>query len=156
MAGGYLDGLAVAGTENGPRQRPQALGDTRFEIVPHGTLHGFLEMRSRIGGPIEGGPGVGVSNFDDAFQNFSPAIDFTEAWAELRARRAEVRVGVQRFAWGKLDGIPPTDVVNPRDYHDPVVDDFEERKIGIPALTGTYYLPDVPRLHLSELRATLV
>ena len=36
-----------------------------------------------------------------------------------------------------------------------LVADFEERKIGIPALLGTYYLPDVSRLDLSGLRATL-
>src|SRR5262249_1057810 len=69
---------------------------------------------------------------------------------------ADVRVGVQRFAWGKLDGVPPTDVLNPRDFHDPLVDDFEERKIGIPAVLGTYYLPDVPSLSLEGLRATLI
>jgi hypothetical protein len=63
---------------------------------------------------------------------------------------------VQTFAWGKLDGIPPTDVLNPRDYHDPLVDDFEERKIGVPAVTGSYYPPDVPALALSGLRTTLV
>src|SRR5206468_371324 len=73
-----------------------------------------------------------------------------------RPARADLRLGIQKFAWGKLDGVPPTDVVNPRDFHDPLVEDFEERKIGIPALAGTYYPPDLPRLDLAELRATLV
>lgn len=118
-------------------------------------LHGRLELRGRIGGPFEGGSGIGVYNFDDTFQNVSPAFDAPEAWLELRGRRAELRAGIQRFAWGKLDGAPPTDVLNPRDFHDPIVQDFEERKLGVPALTGTYYLPDLPSLALNGLRATL-
>src|SRR5207247_8899812 len=39
---------------------------------------------------------------------------------------------------------------------DALVEDFDERKIRIPALAATYYLPDLPRLDLAELRATLV
>ena len=57
---------------------------------------------------------------------------------------------------GKLDGVPPTDVLNPRDYHDPIVRDFEERKIGIPALRGSYYPPDVPAWDLGGLGMTLI
>jgi hypothetical protein len=59
-----------------------------------------------------------------------------QAFLEWRDGPAEVRAGIQTFAWGKLDGRPPTDVVNPRDWHDPLVVDefFEEQKIGIPAL----------------------
>jgi hypothetical protein len=52
--------------------------------------------------------------------------------------------------------VPPTDVVNPRDYHDPLVTEFEERKIGVPMLLGTYYGPDLPRLALGGLRASLL
>jgi hypothetical protein len=153
--GGYLDGEAVVPTERSERQQPQGILDLSLEDSPAAWLHGRVELRGRIGGPFEGGPGPGVYNFDDTFQNRSPAFDAPEAWVELRGRQAELRLGLQRFAWGKLDGVPPTDVVNPRDFHDPVVQDFEERKLGIPAAAGTYYLPDVPRLELSGLRAML-
>src|SRR5262249_40890500 len=68
----------------------------------------------------------------------------------------QVRAGIQKFAWGKLDGLPPTDVLTPRDLHDPIVRDIEESKIGIPALQATYFLPPVERLDLHELRVTLV
>ena len=55
--------------------------------------------------------------------------------------------GHPAIAWGKLDdGTPPTDVVNPRDWHDPFVVDefFEEQKIGIQALLGTQFCPTSP------------
>ena len=152
--GGYLEGRAVAETEGGADQRPGALLDLRLDATVRSWVRGHLEVRSRVGGPFEGGH-PGVYNFVHTFQNRAPSLDVSEAYAEIRQRHADFRLGIQRFAWGKLDGIPPTDVVNPRDYHDPLVDDFEERKIGVPALSGSYYPPDMPRLGVSALRATL-
>jgi hypothetical protein len=154
-ASGYLDGRAVAGTEDAPRQLPQRLGDVTLEGTPASAVTLRLETRGRIGGPFVGGSGPAVYNFDDTYQNHSPSLDFNEAWGEWRGRRAEVRLGIQKFVWGQLDGIPPTDIVSPRDFHDPLVDDFEERKIGIPAVQGTYYLPDLSRLALAGLRVQL-
>jgi hypothetical protein len=155
VAGGWLDGLAVAETESGPRQRPGALLDLHLDGEAARWLRGRLDLRTRAGGPFEGGH-PGVYNLNHEFQNRSPSLEVNEAWADVHLRRADLRLGIQKLAWGKLDGIPPTDVVNPRDFHDPIVQDFEERKIGVPALLGTYYLPDLPRLALGELRATLV
>jgi hypothetical protein len=155
-ASGWLDGLAVVPTEDSQDQRPQLMGMLRLEAAPYRWLHGRLELRGRVGGPFEGGPGPGVWNFDQEFQNRSPSLDVNEGWVEFRATQAEVRLGIQTVAWGKLDGIPPTDVINPRDYHDPIVQDAEERKIGVPAALGTWYLPDVPQLELTGLRTQLM
>jgi hypothetical protein len=155
VAGGYVDGLAVAETEGGPRERPQALLDLHLDATPKRWLGAHLDLRTRVGGPFEGGH-PGVFNFVHEFQNRSPSLEASEAYADVHLRRADFRLGIQKVAWGKLDGVPPTDVINPRDYHDPIVQDYEERKIGIPALLGTYYLPDVPRVDLTGLRATLV
>src|SRR2546430_2452969 len=136
--------------------RPQALLDLRLDGTATRSLRGHLELRERFGGPFEGGPGAGVYDWSHVYQNRSPSTEVSEAFADVHLRRADLRVGVQKIAWGKLDGIPPTDLVNPRDYHDPLIEDFEERKIGIPAVNATYYLPDVARLALTGLRATLV
>ncbi len=156
-ASGWLDGLAVVPTDDdSERQRPELMGTLRLDAAPRRWVHGRLELRGRVGGPFEGGPGPGVWNFDQTFQNRSPSLDVNEGWVEFRATQAELRLGIQTVAWGKLDGIPPTDVINPRDYHDPIVQDAEERKIGIPAALGTWYLPDVERFDLSGLRASLV
>jgi hypothetical protein len=46
--------------------------------------------------------------------------------------------------------------VSPRDLHDPIVSDFEERKFGLPAALGTWFLPDVPKWDLTALRAQLI
>jgi hypothetical protein len=155
--GGYLDGLAVVETdEDSPDQDPQGLMDLFAEGSAARWLRGRFEIRSRVGGPFVGGH-PGYFNFVHEFQNYTtPSLEFTEAYADVLLSKADFRIGIQRFAWGKLDGIPPTDVINPRSYHDPVVEDLEERKLGIPALSATYYLPDVPKLELSSLRTTLI
>ena len=154
---GRLYGLAIVDTGGGPRQRPESIGTLEIRATPTRALRGLLELRGRVGGPFEGGSGPAVYNFGEAFQNNSPAVEVRQAFLEWRGGPAEVRAGIQTFAWGKLDGRPPTDVVNPRDWHDPLVVDefFEEQKIGIPALLGTYSLPDVPRFDLSGLRFAL-
>ncbi len=151
---GRLYGLAIVDTGGGPRQRPEAVGTLELRAAPAGAVEGLLELRGRVGGPFEGGPGAGVYNLNQAFQNSSPSLEVRQAFLEWRGRHAEVRAGIQTFAWGKLDGVPPTDVVNPRDWHDPLVVDefFEEQKIGVPALLGTWYLPDASRLDLRGVR----
>jgi len=153
--GGYLDGLAVADTEDGPRQRPQGLLSLTLDGRASSTLRAHLQLRGRAGGPFEGGH-QGFYNFVHTYQNYSPALEIREAYLNLALERADVRLGVQTVAWGVLDGVPPTDVLTPRDLHDPIVSDFEERKIGVPAVLGTWFLPDVPRLRLAALRASLV
>lgn len=153
--GGYVDGRAVVPTESSPRQRPGALADVWLDTKVTDWLRGRLDLRGAIGGPFEGA-NLGTYNFSDAFQNYSPSLELREAYVDVRFRNADLRLGVQSVAWGKLDGVPPTDVVNPRDFHDPLVDDFEEAKIGIPAILGSYYPPDWPEAALSQLRATLL
>jgi hypothetical protein len=152
---GYVDGLAVVDTGGGPRQRPQALGVLRADGRARRWLRGRLELKSRIGGPFEGGH-QGVYNFVHAYQNRSPSLEVSEAYADIELPRTDVRVGIQRLAWGRLDGLPPTDVVNPRDYHDPFVIEVEEAKIGVPALAATHRLEAPSGSGINELRFSLV
>jgi len=152
---GYMDGLAVVDTGGGPRQRPQGVGVIRADGRALGWLRGRLELRSRIGGPFEGGH-QSYYNFVHTYQNYSPVLEVGEAYADLELPRTDVRAGIQKLAWGRLDGLPPTDVVNPRDYHDPFVAEFEEAKIGVPALAATHHL-DPPRgTGINELRFSLL
>lgn len=155
-ARGWVDGLAVVDTGGGERQRPQLLGQVAFDAAPARALRARVALRGRVGGPFEGGSGPCVYDFSRAFQNCSPAVEALEGWLEWRTAHADLRAGLQQIAWGKLDGFPPGDVVNPRDYHDPFVGDAEERKIGVGAVNGTFYLPDVDGVALTGLRVQLL
>jgi len=153
---GFLDGLAVAATGSGPLQRPQGVGQLSFDSKLRRDLRAHLTLRGRVGGPFVGGSGVGFYVLDDMFQNVSPAFEVLEGWLEWRGRSAEVRAGSMRVAWGELDGIPPTDVVNPRAYHDPLVEDPEERKFGIPMAQGSWFPGDLPALDLEQVQVSLL
>jgi hypothetical protein len=153
-ASGYVDGLAIVPV-GGPRQQPGLSAELSLLGKVSRSLRLQLTTRSHVGGPYEGGH-AGFMNFVHEFQNRSTSFEVNEAFAELRLGDAQVRAGIQKFAWGKLDGAPPTDVLTPRDLHDPLVRDYEESKIGIPALQLTYYLPPVPSLDLHDLKTSLV
>ena len=152
---GYVDGLAVVDTGGGERQRPQALAVLRADARARRWLRGRLELRSRIGGPFEGGH-QGVYNFVHTYQNRSPSLEVSEAYADLELPRTDVRVGIQKLAWGRLDGLPPSDVVNPRDFHDPFVTEVEEAKVGVPALAATHHLQPPRGSGIGELRLSFL
>ncbi|HKN46753.1 MAG TPA: hypothetical protein VJ144_02175, partial [Candidatus Polarisedimenticolia bacterium] len=91
---GYLDGRAVADTGGGPRERPQALLDLRLDGTLTRALHTHLELRTRAGGPFEGGH-PGLYDFNHTFQNRSPAVEVDEGYADLHLRSADARIGIQ-------------------------------------------------------------
>jgi len=155
VVGGWIDGSGILDTSGGPHQHPwgRTLLEADADLGRRFSL--AFELRAEAGGPYRGAT-VGFNGFDDAFQNYSPAFDVGEAYLGWQLANADLRAGLQLFAWGKLDGIPPTDVLNPRDYHDPIVEDAEERKIGIPAVSGTYYVPVAADAALSRLEVQLV
>lgn len=84
-----------------------------------------VELRPRVGLVLTGAFAEGISAHVDArldalvadrgtrVTTWRPEI--RDAWVETRRGRGDVRVGYGRIAWGRLDEIAPTDVVNPID-----------------------------------------
>ena len=77
-------------------------------------------------------------NYDEVYQSNTPYLEFKElfisrAWSDL-----EVRAGIQRFAWGRLDEYPSNDLLNPWDYSQFLIRPLEDRKIGVPSLSATF------------------
>ena len=66
--GGYLDGLAVVDTGDGPRQRPQGLLSLTLDGRVSDMVRGHLQLRGRLGGPFEGGH-QGAYNWVHTYQN---------------------------------------------------------------------------------------
>jgi len=107
------------------------------------------------GGPTMLATSGGVYNWNDTFQELSPGVDFEEAYVDLLLPALDLRLGKQRVAWGKLDRTQPNDLVNPRSYLDPFLQEESEQKLGVPAVQASYYLPATWRVP-DESRVTLV
>jgi hypothetical protein len=153
--GGSLYGLGVVDTGGGPSQDPEGQIDFWLDGQVESWLRLYVAVQGDVGGPIVDGR-FGLLNYEHAFQNTSPSLGFAEAFADVHLTDVDLRLGLQRFAWGRLDGLAPTDVLNPRSYHDPFVPDPEDNKVAIPALSVAFYPPDLPSLGLSQIRADLL
>lgn len=156
--GGRVEGYGVVRFDHAsPRQRPLARIDLFAEQAVTSELRWKLSTTGRWGGTIENASGAGLIDFGHSFQNVDPSLQLDEAWVEWLGDEFDVRVGNQRFTWGKLDGPKPNDLLNPLRYYDPLIEREKDQKIAVPALSGSYYFPSSWRDALpEEARVTLV
>src|SRR5437867_5767235 len=101
---GYAEAYGVWAVEHdSQRQRPEGIIDTQLsgEVNPKARV--FLDVRGLAGGPPEGASGLGFANISDTFQNISPEVEIPEGYLDLFLPSLDVRIGKQKFAWGKLD-----------------------------------------------------
>ena len=78
-----------------------------------------------------------LKDLDTVYQDNSPYLEVKDLYAERALAGIETRVGIQRFAWGRLDEYPINDLFNPWDYRQFLMKSLEERKIGVPAVSAT-------------------
>ncbi|MGE5172823.1 MAG: hypothetical protein ACM3MD_03230, partial [Betaproteobacteria bacterium] len=76
-------------------------------------------------------------NYDEVYQSNSPYLEFKELYVTHSSGALDLRAGIQRFAWGRLDEYPPNDLLNPWDYTQFLRKPLEDRKIGVPAISAT-------------------
>jgi hypothetical protein len=93
------------------------------------------------GGPNTRADASGFYTFDDVFQSRTLSLEFEEAFLDIQFSDLDLRIGKQKFAWGKLDRFQAVDVLNTERFNDPFMLDEDERKIGVPSVQGSYYLP---------------
>lgn len=68
--------------------------------------------------------------------------DLREAFVDLRFGQLDLRIGRQIFAWGRADGVNPTDNLTGEDLTLLAPDD-DDRRRGTTALRASYYFGDV-------------
>jgi hypothetical protein len=76
-------------------------------------------------------------NYNEVYQSNTPYLEFKELYIALSKDDIDVRAGIQRFAWGRLDEYPSNDLLNPWDYTQFLIKPLEDRKIGVPSVSGT-------------------
>ena len=155
---GKIEFLDVERVEPGsPRQDPEGTIRLRLGSDLSSHLRFQSAMTLLAGGTPRNTRRGGAFNFDDALQDISPSFEGEEAYFDLYLPRLDTRIGLQKFAWGKLDGVQPNDLLNPEKYYDPALQEEDDRKVGIPALSPTLYLPAIPsELAPTDLRLTAV
>ncbi len=75
-------------------------------------------------------------NYDRVYQSNSPYLEFKELYLTHSSGDLDVRAGIQRYAWGRLDEYPPNDLLNPWDYTQFLRKPLEDRKIGVPSVSA--------------------
>ena len=83
-----------------------------------------------------------LKKFDEVYQSNTPFLEFKELYVGYAANDLELRAGIQRFAWGRLDAYPINDLLNPWDYTRFILRPLEDRKIGVPSLSANLYKGD--------------
>jgi hypothetical protein len=142
--GGYVEAYVVGKTESSPDQRPSGVIDLNLSGDLGRNFRLYLEGTSIFGGTPVDPSGGGLIDPRFAFQNLSPGVELQEAYADVFLEKLDLRLGWQKFAWGRLDTFNPTDVINPRRYTDPFILRESDLKVGVPALRASYYFDSLP------------
>lgn len=81
-------------------------------------------------------------SYDEVYQSNTPCLEFKELFTTWSSGDLDLRAGVQRFAWGRIDEYPSNDLLNPWDYSEFPRKSLEDRKIGVPSLSASYSTGD--------------
>jgi hypothetical protein len=76
-------------------------------------------------------------NYDEVYQSNTPYVEIKELSVTHTDGTLDLRAGIQRFAWGRLDEYPPNDLLNPWDYTQFLRKSLEDRKIGVPSISAS-------------------
>jgi hypothetical protein len=155
--GGYGELYSVFRTNhNTQAQRPAGITSLSVTGDLHPKVRVFLSGQFMAGGWPEDAKGFDLYNISDTFQNISPSTEVEEGYVDLFLGPVDLRLGKQKFAWGKLDTFQPTDVLNTRWYNDPFLTDEQDAKIGVPAARAAWYVPALGAHLPQDMSATLV
>ena len=77
--------------------------------------------------------------WDEVFPDQNPYVELDEAYVSLFLGMFDIRAGVQKFSWGTLDEINPTDNLCPKDFRHPFGLTSLEQKIGVPSVDVSFY-----------------
>lgn len=76
--------------------------------------------------------------WDEAYPSKDRYLEILEAYIDLYLPDLDLRAGIQKFAWGTLDQLNPTDNLSPMDLRSLFAAEDSERKLGVPALRALY------------------
>lgn len=130
--GGYTRGVLYLGENDNKAQVSSGYGeaDLKLKIIPDESLSIFSEFRFR------GGYEYGSAMVQPELREF---------YADISFGKLDLRIGHQIVAWGRADGMNPTDNLTPKNYfvRSPVPDDI---RLANYLFKGKYRLSENIRL----------
>ncbi|MHB8773194.1 MAG: DUF1302 domain-containing protein [Syntrophales bacterium] len=120
------------------KEDPSLTGRLKLDAIGSSwRLHSWLEggWDGTVRRPAQ--DGSLFKRYDEVYQSNTPFLEFKELYLSHSTTELDLRIGVQRFAWGRLDEYPPNDPLNPWDYTRFLLKPLEDRKIGVPSLSAT-------------------
>jgi hypothetical protein len=115
---------------------PSLLGRVKIDTTPSTwRFHAWLEGGWDGSVHLPAQDHAFLKTYDKVYQSNTPFLEFKELYGAYSTDFFEVRAGVQRFAWGRLDEFPINDRLNPSDYTHFLTRSLEDRKIGVPSLS---------------------
>jgi hypothetical protein len=136
---GRLDLLgSVALDDDSIKEDPSFTGRVILDLAPSKwRFHSWLEggWDGTVKGPVR--DHSLLKSWDEVYQSNTPFLEFKELYVGYPAGALELRAGIQRYAWGRLDEYPINDLLNPWDYTRFLRKSLEDRKIGVPSLSAS-------------------
>lgn len=138
---GYLESNGIYALEDSsPDEDPSYMFELRLksELGSWGMFTAIVQGIDD-GKVIDADNGRLINEFDAIYQDKNPFLNIDEAYLDIYTDNADFRIGIQKFAWGRLDEINPTDNLNTEDLTQASLNEESERKIGVPALKANVY-----------------
>jgi hypothetical protein len=134
--------MPLQSTDTEP-EYPGLLGKLKVDTTPpNWRFHMWLE------GGWDGTVDLQMENYsvvkvwNKVYQSTTPFMEFKEFYGAYSNDLLELRAGIQRFSWGRLDEYPINDLLNPCDYTQFLLKRLEDRKIGVPSISTRLYKND--------------
>jgi hypothetical protein len=137
---GYFSSLFLVMPDVDALDGNQTVAELRTRLFTEGLFNPSDRLHLRVGAYVdtlagrrevsaeEGGVGAAVLRPLDMF-------------AEWRGDRFDVRAGIARITWGRLDEFQPTDVVNPLDLSRFLLEGRTEARLPVALVRGRVFLP---------------
>ena len=138
---GYLEGRAIyAFDRDSPEENPSSELGLELKASTSSWLSTKLSLQAVDEGKVSD-PGNKrlFKEFDLIYQDKNPYVNVNEAYLDIYTGKVDFRLGVQKFAWGRLDEINPTDMLNTEDLTEGGTNDEVDRKIGAPSVKINMY-----------------
>jgi hypothetical protein len=137
---GYFSTLLLAMPDVDSAEERQSIVELRTRLLAEGFLDPSEWIHLRAGIYVDALLGDRDAVAPQASRG-AAIVRPSDLYMELRGERVELRAGMSRIVWGRLDEFQPTDVVNPIDLSRFLLEGRSEARMPVALVRGRAFLP---------------